>query len=70
MIDFIVGAIVVAVVGSALAYIIKSKKNGVKCVGCPYAKSCSSCSHTKEKVSACGCHDNSYTGRTSHTDAT
>lgn len=68
MIDFIVGAIVVVIVGLALAYIIRSKKKG-ECVGCPYAKSCSSCSHTKEKVSACGGHSKSSTGCGCHTDA-
>lgn len=49
MIDYVVGAIIVAVVGSALAYIIKSGKNGIKCVGCPDAKNCCSCSHTDVK---------------------
>ncbi|MBE6108473.1 MAG: FeoB-associated Cys-rich membrane protein [Erysipelotrichaceae bacterium] len=24
----------------AIAYIIKEKKNGTKCIGCPHAKSC------------------------------
>lgn len=40
MSDFIVIAIIVIIVGLALAYIIREKKRGAKCIGCPYAKSC------------------------------
>lgn len=68
MIDYVVEAIIVAVVGSALAYIIKSGKNGIKCVGCPDAKNCCSCSHTGEAVSVCGCDGRSCTGCGCHTD--
>ena len=46
MVDYIVGGIVVAVIGLAVRYIYKQKKNGSKCIGCPYCKNCSSkCSH-------------------------
>ena len=31
---------IVLIVGGALAYIIKAKKSGQKCIGCPYAKTC------------------------------
>lgn len=55
MIDIVVGAIIVALVGSALAYIIHSGKNG-ECIGCPDAKNCSAHSHTGNIVSTCG-HD-------------
>ena len=30
------------IIGGALLYIIKAKKSGKKCIGCPYADSCSS----------------------------
>lgn len=56
MIDFVVGAIIVVIVGAALAYIVKSGKNGIKCVGCPDAKSCASGSHGGAAASGCG-HD-------------
>ncbi len=36
-------AVVVLIVGGALAYVIRSKKRGVKCVGCPHSKECGSC---------------------------
>ncbi|MBQ6625236.1 MAG: hypothetical protein IIX39_05405 [Clostridia bacterium] len=29
------------IIGLALAYIIKEKKNGKKCIGCPYSDQCS-----------------------------
>ena len=48
MTDIIVGLIVVAIVGAALLYIRKEKKNGAVCIGCPNAGSCGK--------SKCGCH--------------
>ena len=40
---------VVAIVGGALAYIIKAKKSGKKCIGCPDSGECS------HNCSGCGC---------------
>ncbi len=37
----IVIAIVGAVLGLAVAYIIKAKKSGKKCIGCPNGSKCS-----------------------------
>jgi len=42
MTDIIVGIIIVAIVGVAIAYIRKESKRGVKCIGCPDAKNCAS----------------------------
>ena len=39
-IDIIVSVALVVIIGAAIAYIIRAKKRGVKCVGCPYAKQC------------------------------
>ncbi|MBE7013653.1 MAG: FeoB-associated Cys-rich membrane protein [Ruminococcaceae bacterium] len=39
--NLIVILILVCIVGLALRYIYKSKKQGAKCIGCPYAKECS-----------------------------
>lgn len=36
-------AVVVLIVGGAAAYVIRAKKRGVKCVGCPHGKECGSC---------------------------
>lgn len=40
MIDYILGAIIILILGLAIAYIIKAKKDGVKCIGCPAGKTC------------------------------
>lgn len=39
--NFIVIAILVVIIGCAIAYVVKAKKKGVKCVGCPNAEMCS-----------------------------
>lgn len=48
MVDFLIAAIIVAILGGAAYYIYKAKKSGAKCIGCPDAKTCggncSSCS--------------------------
>lgn len=41
MVNIIVIIILAILVGSAVAYIIKAKKSGVKCIGCPAGGSCS-----------------------------
>jgi hypothetical protein len=40
MADIIVGLIVVAVVGAAVAYIIREKKKGAVCIGCSMSGTC------------------------------
>ena len=47
MSDFIIIVVLLAVLGTAAAYVIRSKKNGAKCVGCPHAKTCG--------AAKCGC---------------
>jgi len=52
MINAIVILILAIIVGAAVAYIIKEKKRGVKCIGCPYAGQCanrSKCSNGESK---------------------
>lgn len=34
--------IISIIIGLALFFIIKNKKSGNKCIGCPYSKSCKS----------------------------
>ncbi|MBS5150406.1 MAG: FeoB-associated Cys-rich membrane protein [Butyricicoccus pullicaecorum] len=53
--DWIVLTIVLILIGCAVGYIIKSKKQGVKCIGCPAASSCHSGKELKEQASCCGC---------------
>lgn len=42
MTNFIIIAIVAVVVGLALGYIIRQKKQGAKCIGCAHSKTCGS----------------------------
>lgn len=46
--NFVVIAIVLIVIALVLLYIIKAKKSGIKCIGCPDAKTCQS------KANSCG----------------
>ena len=39
--DWIVLAVILAIVGGAAWYIYRAKKSGVKCIGYPDAKTCS-----------------------------
>lgn len=48
-VDCIVIAVITLAVGGALAYIIKAKKNGKRCIGCPNASSCA------KKENGCAC---------------
>lgn len=54
MVDFIVVAILVLILGAAITYIVRAKKRGVKCIGCPDGEACS---RAQEKASGCsgGC---------------
>ncbi len=40
MINFIAILILSGIMFSAIAYIVKQKKKGAKCIGCPYGESC------------------------------
>lgn len=54
--DLIVIAVVAAILGLAVWFIVRSRKKGIQCVGCPDAKTCASrgCSG---KCGGCGgCH--------------
>lgn len=51
MTDIIVIAIVAVILVLAVGYIIRAKKRGVKCIGCP-AGGCGSCS----SGGGCSCH--------------
>ena len=51
MTDIIIIAIILVIVGAAIAYIIKAKKSGVKCIGCPSGGKCDGCKACGEDVS-------------------
>ena len=53
MANVIVVAVVLGIIGAAIAYIVKEKKKGVQCIGCPAA---AECAKRKNVASGCGCH--------------
>ena len=48
--DIIIIAVLVIIIGLAAGYVIKAKKSGKKCIGCPDGGSCSCGTST-----GCGC---------------
>lgn len=48
--DYIALGFVVVIVASAIIYIVKQKKKGVRCIGCSHGKNCCNCS-------GCGIND-------------
>ncbi len=63
--DLILIVIILLILGAAVVYIVKAKKQGVKCIGCPNAKTCGghqdemdgrerSCNGTCSGCSRCG----------------
>lgn len=52
MADFILVIVLLLIVGMAIRYIIKEKKRGVRCIGCPQAGACAKkhCSGTAGKA--------------------
>lgn len=50
-VDFVMIAVILAIVGLAGWYVYKSKKSGKKCIGCPDGGSCA----MKNGLGGCGC---------------
>ncbi len=40
--DFIIILIIVLIALAIVVYLVRAKKRGEKCIGCPYAKKCAS----------------------------
>ena len=49
----VVAVVLLLIVGAAITYIVKEKKKGTVCIGCPHAGTCASKKHGD---SGCGCH--------------
>lgn len=56
MADFVVILILLMVIGAALTYVIKSKKAGVKCIGCPSGATCPHSGKNGSCQGGCGCN--------------
>lgn len=50
--NLIIILILIVIIGGAIGYIIKEKKKGVKCIGCPMAGQCA-----KSNSGGCGSND-------------
>ena len=57
--DIIVIAAIILVIGGAVAYIIKAKKSGKKCIGCPDGATCGKggCSSCSGCNCTCSCEN-------------
>ena len=51
MADFIIVIVLASIVGAAIIYIVKEKKRGVQCIGCPAAGECA-----RKRNGQCNCH--------------
>ncbi len=51
--DIIVIAVIVLIIGGAVAYIVKAKKSGKKCIGCPDGCCCNTSGKGKSSCSGC-----------------
>ena len=54
MINFVVLGIIAVIFAAAVVYIVKEKKRGVKCIGCPAAGTCASKNNGNTEC-CCGC---------------
>lgn len=50
MVDILIVAVILAILGGAAFYIYKAKKSGAKCIGCPHANTCGG------NCGSCSCH--------------
>ena len=50
MIDILLIVILAAIAAAIVFYLVREKKRGVTCVGCPHAKACA-----KRKAGGCSC---------------
>lgn len=53
--NVIIIAVLLLVLGGAIVYIVRAKKRGTKCIGCPAAACCPS-KNGKQTDCGCGCH--------------
>ena len=53
MTDIIAALIILVIVGAAVAYIVRQKRRGVKCIGCPHGATCGSKGGCGGDCSAC-----------------
>lgn len=50
MTNIIIAVVLLGIIAGIVAYLVREKKKGAHCIGCPYAKECGG--------SKCSCHGN------------
>lgn len=55
MTDVLIALLIVLIVGFAVLYIVKAKRKGHKCIGCPDSENCNG------NCAGCGAANNTYT---------
>ncbi len=57
MVNIVVGGIIVLILVSVVVYIVRAKRRGVRCIGCPSGGSCASTpkKDDQSKNEGCGC---------------
>ena len=55
MTDIIVIAVIVVILAAAASYVIRAKRSGKKCIGCPNSGSCPSAKNGS--CCSCGCSE-------------
>ena len=60
LVDWITVAVIALILGGAMAYIVREKRKGKKCIGCPYSDGCVS--------PTCQCHKNGHAKTEEKTD--
>ncbi len=48
ILDFVLIAVIALAIGGAVMYLVRAKKRGQKCVGCPYSGECCGCPSKKK----------------------
>ena len=62
--DIIAIAVIALTIGGAIFYIVRSKKKGQKCIGCPHSSSCSSSCCSSSGKCACSSKPNDFIDKT------
>lgn len=55
MVNAVATLVLVAILGAAIAYIVRQKRAGVKCIGCPAGHDCAERSRVEQGVGSCSC---------------
>lgn len=46
--NMIVAAVLVLIIGAVIYFLVRAKKRGAACIGCPQSKQCGKCCSCKE----------------------